>query len=326
MTLHRCLVFFLLLGMTPAALADEKPVRIASGVSGHIHPAICVTKKGTVVVIFSQFDFKDLKLTRSTDGGQTWSEPVAFALTARQSIYPGSLTTLEDGRILHAWNVWYPAGKDKSRYVQYSLSADEGQTWSEPKSLPKNPDKQSVIRHPIVELGPEAWLFSLADWTLLYNPKTEEATAFGDKTHGLVPIVRTDKGTLVSGAGLRSIDGGKTWDKVPQPFKELSQNGWRYEMLAMKNGWLLTSEILGPGVGGESIRFVLSKDDGRTWQSDKAVEYYNPGRAIGGRACPKTVELDEKTIGTVFYDVDSKQTGGSGVFFLRTPLNRLEGN
>src|SRR5262249_3303088 len=58
--------------------ADEKPVRIASGVSGHIHPAACVTKSGAVVVIFGQSDYKDLLLTRSTDGGRTWSKPVPF--------------------------------------------------------------------------------------------------------------------------------------------------------------------------------------------------------------------------------------------------------
>src|SRR5262245_53572288 len=80
-----------------------KPVRIGSKVSGHIHPAACVSRKGTVVVVFSQSDYRDLRLTRSTDGGKTWSDPVAFAGTAKLSIYPGSLTALADGRIVHAW-------------------------------------------------------------------------------------------------------------------------------------------------------------------------------------------------------------------------------
>ena len=38
---------------------------------------------------------------------------------------------------------------------------------------------------------------------------------------------------------------------------------------------------------------------------------------------PKTVQLDKETLGTVFYDVDEKQSGGSGVFFLCTPLKSL---
>src|SRR5262245_8784407 len=134
------LIVGVLLPTTAFAGDAAKPVRIASGVSGHIHPAICVSKKGTVVVIFSQSDMKDLRISRSTDGGDTWSKPEPFAPSAKQSIYPGSLTTLESGWLVHAWNVWYAdAGKKKSRYVQFSISKDEGKTWSDPVSLPKNP-------------------------------------------------------------------------------------------------------------------------------------------------------------------------------------------
>src|SRR4051794_39096129 len=84
----------------------EGLVRIASGVSGHIHPAACVAKSGTVVVIYGKADMKDLHVSRSTDGGRTWSKPVQEPRTEKLSIYPGSLTALSDGRILHVWNVW----------------------------------------------------------------------------------------------------------------------------------------------------------------------------------------------------------------------------
>lgn len=320
-----------LLGQTVLG-ADEsaRPVRIGSGVSGHIHPAACITKKGTIVVIYCQADYRDHRLTRSTDGGKTWSEPVPYAPTAKLSIYPGSLTTLSDGRIVHAWNTWYNDDKQtdpkkrKSRYVQYSISDDEGKTWGETRSLPKN-SEPSIIRHPIIELDSNAWLMALADQTAVYDPKTEKITPFGDgHKHGLVPIVRTIKGTFVSGAGLRSTDGGKTWTKIAG-MPNVSEQGWRHEMTTFDNGWLMASEILGPGVGGEKIRFVVSRDDGQTWDTSGAVEYYNPGRPIGGRACPRTVQIDKDTIGTVFYDVDANQSGGSGIFFLRTPLKRLAG-
>ena len=61
------------------------------------------------------------------------------------------------------------------------------------------------------------------------------------------------------------------------------------------------------------------------WDFEGVHEFYNPGRAIGGRACPRTVLLDRETLGTVFYDVDAKQPDGPGVFFLRTPLAKLQG-
>src|SRR5262245_9635099 len=213
-----------LAAITSAARAEDapKPVRIATGVSGHIHPAACVTKAGTVLVIFSQSNYKDLRLARSVDGGKSWSEPAAFKLTEKLEIYPGSLTALRDGRVIHAWNTWYKDAKDqKSRFVQFSVSADDGKTWSEPKSLPKNANEFSVIRHPIIELSDDAWLFSLSDRTIAYNPKTEAVTDFADGTkHGLVPIVRTPKGTLVSGSGKRSTDDGKKWEKV-SPFPKI---------------------------------------------------------------------------------------------------------
>ena len=95
-------------------------------------------------------------------------------------------------------------------------------------------------------------------------------------------------------------------------------------MMVHSSGLIVASEILGPGIGGDLIRFVVSKDDGQTWDFKNALEYYNPGRPIGGRACPRTVELDAKTLGTVFYDIDANQRGGAGVFFLRTPLARFK--
>jgi hypothetical protein len=98
--------------------------------------------------------------------------------------------------------------------VAYSVSSDDGLTWGEPTSLSKNKDPrtESVLRHPIVELSPTAWLVPLRDRTALYDPKTGREGPFGDgRNHGLVPVVRTAKGTLVSGRGLRSTDGGKTW-------------------------------------------------------------------------------------------------------------------
>jgi hypothetical protein len=300
------------------------PVRIASGVSGHIHPAACVTKRGAVLVIYSQSDFKDLRLTRSTDGGRTWSKPVPVPPTEKLSIYPGSLTALADSRVLHVWNTWYADAKGgKSRHAQFSLSGDDGKTWTEPKSLPKNPEMHSVIRHAIVELSPREWLFPLMDRTVVYDPATEKVSPFGDgQKHGLVPIVRTARGTLVSGSGQRSTDGGKSWQRVT-PFPKIGSDGWRYDLVALSNGWLVASEVVGPGVGGNSWRFVVSRDDGRSWDFDAALTFYDPGRPIGGRPCPKTVQLDRDTLGTVFYDVDAKQPGGPGVFFLRTPLATL---
>ena len=98
-------------------------------------------------------------------------------------------------------------------------------------------------------------------------------------------------------------------------------SGYRNELVCLSNGLVLASEILGPGRGGEILRYVISADDGITWND--FYEYYNPGRPIGGRACPRTVQLNSETIGTVFFDINPEQKGGPGLFFLRVPLAKL---
>ena len=127
------------------------PARIESGVSGHIHPALAITKKGTLVAVFCKSEYKPYLITRSTDGGKTWSKPALFPHTAKTQVYPGSLTTLADGRLVHAWNVWFAVDeKVRSRHVAYSISSDDGVTWSEARTLSKNKDPkiESVIPPP----------------------------------------------------------------------------------------------------------------------------------------------------------------------------------
>src|SRR5690606_11749926 len=152
--------------------------------------------------------------------------------------------------------------------------------------FPRDPEVRSVIRHPILEFSANEWVLPLMDRTLVFDPEKGTSKPFGDgRNHELVPIVRTPKGTVVSGAGLRSTDQGQTWTEIPD-FPNVKEQGWRHEMVCLSNGWLLASRILGPGFGGERIQYVISRDDGLTWKD--VFEYYNPGRAIAGRACPRT--------------------------------------
>lgn len=137
----------------------------------------------------------------------------------------------------------------------------------DPQPFPRDPKVKTVIRHPITELKSKQWLVSLWDRTFVFDPATSQARPFGDgRVHGLIPIVQTPKGTFISGAGIRSTDYGKIWQTI-DGFPDIKSQGWRHEMVCLKNGWLLASEILGPGFGGERIRYRLSYDDGQTWDS-----------------------------------------------------------
>jgi hypothetical protein len=329
MTMLRLLVCSCLLNFAGFLVAAEQTdpkslTKLASPVGGHIHPAICRTAKGTLIVTYGQVNHRDLRILRSTDDGKNWTQPEPFTHTIKKSYYPGSLTALADGRIVHCWNRWSTDTNEmEPRSVLYSLSSDDGLSWGEPQPLPRDEKVRSVIRHPFVELDPDRWLFSLDDRTFIFRPASAAAEKFGDgRLHGLTPIVRTPKGSYISGKGLRSTDNGLTWQEI-KGLPDIKTQGWRHELVCLSNGWLLASEILGPGVGGERIRYVISTDDGVTW--GKTYEYYNPGRAIGGRACPRTVELNKDTIGVVFYDVDPKDENQKerGLFFLQIPLAKL---
>jgi len=92
--------------------------------------------------------------------------------------------------------------------------------------------------------------------------------------------------------------------------------------MSIANEWIvLTYIVYGVGVDGEfSYELMVSRDDGRTWDVGGAVEIYNPGRRIGGRGWPRTVQLDDQTLATLFYDLSPDQPGGPGLYLIRTDL------
>jgi hypothetical protein len=333
---------------TPRAAAADAgpaaPVRVGNVIDGHVHPSLCVARNGDVLAVYNQQGGggKELLLSRSKDGGRTWSQAQPIPGIDQCSIYPGSLTTLSTGRIVLQWSCYHSEAGKLWRQPQYCTSDDDGRTWSKVVSIPLTDlTNYSCLRHPLLELAPNRWLLPLYDRTIVFDPETLKVETFGDgRRHGLVPIVRTPGGAILSGApvanaalpvstpvdivrGLRSVDQGRTW----QALHALPTFGVAgYDLTVLRNGWIvLTSIVYGIGQDGEwAYQLSVSRDDGRTWALDRAVTVYNPGRRIPGRGWPRTVQLDAETLGTLFYDLDANQPGGPGVFFVRTPIRALD--
>jgi hypothetical protein len=322
---------------------NSEPIRIADVIGGHVHPAICATKGGTILVVYNieGGGGKELLLSCSSDGGLTWSESVPIPVISDCSIYPGSLTTLSDGRILLNWSCYRKTGETLWREPQFCISGDDGETWSNPQSYPvADHTNYTCMRHAVVEQSMSEWVCPFYDRTVLYNHSTHQLSPFGDgRNHGMVPIVRTHTGTLISGApqgdapvpvgvpgdmvrGLRSTDNGQTWTALGV-FPHFGVAG--YDLTVLTNNWvLLTYIVYGVGHDGEySYEIGMSRDDGKTWGFDAAFEVHNPRRRIVGRGWPRTVQIDEQTLGTLFYDLDADQPGGPGVFIVRTPLSEI---
>jgi hypothetical protein len=319
------------------------PTRVADVVGGHIHPSLGVAANGDVLAIYNREGTggKELLLTRSTDGGRTWTRPAPIAGISDRSIYPGSLTRLRDGRMVLQWSCYYNTGGRLWRQPRFCISADHGRTWSVPRNIPlANLTDYSCLRHPLLELSPHRWVLPFYDRTVVFNAETYSIEPFGDgRNHGMVPLVQTPTGAFISGApvanstvpvtvprdivrGLRSTDRGRTWQPL-QAFPTFGVAG--YDLTVLANGWVvLTSIVYGIGQDGEwAYQLTVSRDDGRSWEASRAVTIYNPGRRIAGRGWPRTVQLEAGTLGTLFYDLDAAQPGGPGVFFVRTPVSAL---
>lgn len=328
-----------------------KPVRVADVIGGHIHPALAVAPRGDLLAVYNKQGGggKELLLCRSTDGGKNWTPPVAVSVIKQTSIYPGSLTTLRDGRIVLAWACYHGTNDPYYRTAHYCVSADDGVTWNEPRDLPlTDPSKFTALRYPLLELSPHRWVWPLYDRTIVFDEQTGEISPFGDgRDHGMVPIVRTPRGTLISGAvyerrgalagkpgplvrGLRSTDGGQTWQAL-NVFPKFGVAG--YDLTVLPDGRVVLTSIVyekqdEPNRENDAqdelaYELSVSRDDGQTWDVARAVRIYDPGRRILGRGWPRTRLIDNDTLGTLFFDLDPNQPRGPGLFFLRTPLAAL---
>jgi len=315
---------------------EDSPVRIVPNPgSGHVHPSICRTPDGTLVVVYKGKNV--LMATRSHDGGGTWDTPAVIPASTKRpesirevsvfECYPGTADTLPDGRVLVTWN--YIADDKKTdgyyeRALLYTLSADGGLTWPGQGIIgPVDGKHLGAVRHNVLSWSEGRWLLPLRGAPpRLFHPESKETTVFpllspSGKAYAFQQIVRTAKGSLLAMGPelLRSTDDGKTWKAIaPFPAAPDGDSAEGRYLTVLRDGGVLVT--WGVGTQNKGLRYDFSPDEGETWEVGKTTTLL-PDLPVAARYySARTIELDEGHVGTVFMN-------SQGVFFLKVALSRL---
>ncbi len=183
------------MGMVESCIVEEYG---KNGYGSFRIPGIVVTAKNTVIIYYEMrssasddWSTKAIGMKRSTDGGKTFSERSTIATCEKTIVNNPVMIATQDGKVHFLWQEDY-------RLPFYSVSCDDGLTFSKPKSLLSTIEKFRELR----------------DWSLY---------AFGpghgiELTNGrlVVPIwLAYGKGndhfpTYIS--TIVSDDGGENWD------------------------------------------------------------------------------------------------------------------
>ena len=324
-----------LLADMPHIRADDQPVLISSAAGDHVHPSICRTKDGTLIVVYKSNNV--LWRARSTDDGAIWEKPVEIATSAKRpdvirdtkifEVYPGTADVLPDDRVVVTWN-YIADEKAKDGYYErallYSISTDQGQTWSEQGLIgPVDGKHLGAVRHNVLPWNDDQWLLPLrVGPPRVYNAKSGSLSVFpvagpDKKQLSFQQIVRTPKGTLLAMGPvmLRSTDAGATWAIVEgfRPVPDTDTAEGRY-LTVLKDGGLLVT--FGVGNANKGLSYNYSADDGLTWNNDRTVVLLPDTNVAARYYSARTIQLDDAHVGTVFLS--------GGVKFLKVSLDRLK--
>ena len=314
--------------------AADQPILIGKGVSGHVHPSICRTKDGTLIVVFKGANV--LMRTRSADDGKSWESPEVITTSAKRpdvirevqtfEVYPGTADVLPDDRVLVTWN-YIADDKAKVGYYErallYSISTDQGQTWSEQGLIgPVDGKHMGAVRHNVLSWSDGRWLLPLrVGPPRLFDPKSGEVTVFplrdsDNKQHSFQQIVRTPKGTLLAMGPvmLRSNDEGRGWTTVEtfRAVPDIDTAEGRY-LTVLTDGRVLVT--WGVGTSNKGLRYNFSADDGLTWNNDNTALLLPETNVAARYYSARTVQIDDQHVGTVFVN--------GGVYFLKVNLDRV---
>ena len=177
---------------------------------------------------------------------------------------------LFDGRLLYVGTAYV----NDEKIIGVEQSTDDGISWKLISTIPISREDQIAVAHEphVVELKNGKLVVMIR-----YQPKDRSESYLRQS---------------------ESKDGGKTWSI------SYKTDIWGYppHLIQLKNGWLLVSYGVRREPFGEMA--CISKDGGKTWETDKEILIQSAMNSDLGY--PASVQLDDGSILTVYYQIDKK--------------------
>jgi hypothetical protein len=242
---------------TDAATTFTTPVPVVPGAAWLSFGQVRMTslRASDVRMAFTAFDTlyggAEIVYAGSTDGGDSFPDAeVVSAIDASNSFVPD---------IAAGWGIaiaWSNDDLAGTTSVEWSLSSDEGDTFSPPRRL-------DVGEH---------------------NVSCPDIALFGDGTAYAAWWQNDDPFGADEAAEIffsRSVDGGETFSQ-PLNISNTPEKSWCPRMAVDETGAIYLVWTDGPAFGGMKLSFAVSKDGGETFSAPRMLATVPEGKSLDG--------------------------------------------
>lgn len=328
-------------------------------------PAICTAADGSLVALADKRGNSngDLPNTisvvskRSTDGGLTWSDAVTVAqgnsATGKTYGDPAVVLHSATGKLVAVYagdTGFFVSTKTRRAGFFVSTSSDNGQTWTEPRSITDQVYQDSWYgafcasghlletsdgklmfvsntRLSQVQYVKDVYEFVCCSddggetWNVINNDSRVPADGLGNESM----LAETSTGDLIMSIrtkGLRrfsrSTDGGKTWSeaKAVQGLIEPDCNGDILKYPSTDGQPRMLHSLPANASSRKDVSVFMSYDDGKTWSVKKKI-------IDGGSAYSSLTVLPDGTIGCLVEETPDGVSEGYQISFVKFDLNWL---